>query len=192
MVINTLAHGIGLWLIGPLYVLYYVRTLGASDGWIGLNGTLASLMPVLGFYLWQRGIIRWGENRVLKWSIGLVGLYPVLVGLSPNLTLILVWTAVYGLINPGVALSHYSMLLKVCPAAERPRYLGVYTAIMNLAAFVMPLVGVQLANRVGFAPLLVTGGLVCLLGSNLFRWRPLQTPDSLAVRQAELTLRAAQ
>jgi MFS family permease len=179
-------------MIGPLYVLYFVRVLGATDGWIGLNGTLANLMPVAGFYLWQRAVVRWGENRMLKLSISFIGLYPVLVGLSPNLMLILVWTAVYGLINPGVSLSHYPMLLKVCPAVERPAYLGVYMAIMNLAAFVMPLIGVQLANRVGFAPMLVAGGVLCLAGSSLFRLRPLQMPDSLAARQAELTVRAAQ
>ena len=41
-------------MIGPLYMLYYVRTLGATDGWIGMNGTLANLTPIFGFYLWQR------------------------------------------------------------------------------------------------------------------------------------------
>ncbi|MCU0500510.1 MAG: hypothetical protein MUC51_01875, partial [Anaerolineae bacterium] len=43
MVGSTLAHGLGLWMIGPIYVLYYVRQLGASDGWIGANATIASL-----------------------------------------------------------------------------------------------------------------------------------------------------
>ncbi len=183
---NTLAHGIGLWLVSPLYVLYFVRTLGANEGWIGLNNTVANLAPVVGYYVWQRAIHRWGENRILRWSISGIGLYPVLVGLTPDLTPILVWTALNGLVAPGINLSHFSMLLKVCPADERPAYLGIYTSVMNVGAFIMPLLGVYLADIFGLAPVLVVGGVICLAGSSLFRVRALQTPDSLATRRALL------
>ena len=76
---------------------------------------MATLAPILGYYVWQRLIARRGENRVLRWTISLLGLYPLLIGLSGSLRLILVWTALYGLLAPGMALSHFSMLLKVCP-----------------------------------------------------------------------------
>jgi hypothetical protein len=76
IVVNTLAHGLGIWLVAPLYVLYYVRTLGATEGWLGINGMIGGLTPVLGYYLWRRGVWRWGENRVLKYTIVLVGLFP--------------------------------------------------------------------------------------------------------------------
>jgi MFS family permease len=183
IVVNTLLHGVGLWMIGPLYVLYFVRVLGASEGWLGLNGMVANLAPVLGFALWRRGVARWGENRVLIWTIGLVGFYPLLVAASPHLMVILVWTALQGVIAPGASLSHFPMLLKICPAEARPVYLGLYTTIMNIGAFVMPLIGVYLADRVGIVPMLIAGGVICLLGSSLFRWRPLRTPDSLAARR---------
>jgi MFS family permease len=185
LVVNTLAHGLGLWMIGPLYVLYYVRELGATEGWLGINGTVASLTPLIGFYLWQRGVHRWGENRALKSTIVLVGLYPVLVGLSPTLSIVLIWTALNGLITPGVTLGHYPMLLKICPAGQRPLYIGIYTTIMNIGAFVMPLLGVWLADRIGIAPVLIAGGILCILGSSSFVWSPLRTPDSRAIRAAE-------
>jgi MFS family permease len=181
---STLAHGLGLWMIGPIYVLYYVRQLGATDGWIGTNATIASLTPVLGYYVWQRVVARRGERWVLIRTISVIGFYPILVGLTPNLTIILAWTALQGLIAPGVNLGHFPMLLKVCPAEARPLYLGIYTTIMNIGAFVMPLIGVWLSDRVGFAPVLIAGGVMCLIGSSLFRWWPLKTPDSLAVRSA--------
>jgi MFS family permease len=185
LVVNTLAHGAGLWMIGPLYVLYFVRTLGATEGWIGLNSTLASLTPAIGYYLWQRGIVRWGEKHVLILTITFIGLYPLLVGLTHSLTVILLLTALNGLIAPGTNLSHFNMLLKICPADQRPVYLGLWTSTVNAAAFVMPLIGVAVANQVGFAPVLIAGGVMCLLGSTTFRFRKLQTPDSLAVRRAE-------
>jgi len=184
LVVNTLAHNIGPWMIGPLYILYYMRVLGATEGWVGLNGMLGNLAAAIGYYWWQRAIRRWGENRVLKWTISVIGLYPVLVGLSPSLRLILVWTALNNLIAPGVSLSHFNMFLKICPEAERPVYIGIYTTIMNVGAFVMPLLGVYLANRFGLAPMLVAGGVLCLAGSSLFRLWSLRTPDSLAARQS--------
>ena len=185
LVVNTFAHGVGLWLVGPLYVLYYVRSLGAAEGWLGLNAMVGSLTPILGFYIWQRVIQRRGENPILISAISVVGLYPILVGLTPSLWLIPVWTALSGLVSPGVTLSHYPMLLKICPEGERPKYLGIYTMLMNVGAFIMPLLGVYLADRFGLRPVLIAGGIVCLVGSSSFRFHPLMTPDSLAVRQAE-------
>ncbi len=42
MIVNTLVFSLGAWLVAPLYVLFFVNELGASDGWIGLNSTLAA------------------------------------------------------------------------------------------------------------------------------------------------------
>jgi MFS family permease len=186
IVINTFAYGVGLWMIGPLYILYFVRTLGANEGWIGINGTLGNLTPILGYMIWRRLIYRWGENRVLKLSMSVIGLYPLLVGLTPNLNVILIWSALNGLIGPGVNLSQFNMLLKVCPADQRPAYLGIYSSIMNVGAFVMPVIGVALADRFGISPVLIAGGVICLMGCSLFRIRGLQTPDSLGARASEL------
>jgi MFS family permease len=168
-----------------LYVLYFVRTLGANEGWLGLNSTLGNLTPAIGYYLWQRGIVRWGEKHVLIWTITFVGLYPLLVGLTHDLNVILLLTALNGLLAPGTNLSHFNMLLKICPADQRTVYLGLWTSTMNLGAFVMPLIGVTLADHVGFAPVLIAGGVMCLLGSTTFRFHKLQTPDSLTVGRAE-------
>jgi len=184
--VNTLMHGLGLWMIGPLYILYFVKTLGAEEGWIGLNSTLANLTPILGYYLWQRGVVRWGENRVLRPTIAVIGLYAVLVGVTPSLAIILVFTALQGLIAPGVNLSHYPMLLKVCPNEQRPMFLALYTTVMNIGAFIMPLIGVKLADQFGYAPVIIAGGIMCLIGSSSFTWNPLRTPDSLALRKAEM------
>lgn len=177
--VNTLTHALGLWLVAPLYVLYYANTLGATASWIGLNGTLASLTPIVGFLAWQRIVRVKGENRVLVWTISAIGLYPLLVGLTPNLAVILVWTALNGLLAPGLTVSHYPMLLKICPAEQRAFYLGIYSAAMGGFAFLLPLLGVRLSEMVGIQPVLIAGGLLCLLGSASFRLRPLTMPDSV-------------
>jgi MFS family permease len=185
IVLNTFLHGLGLWMVAPLYIIYFVRGLGANEGWLGLNGMLGNVTPVLGYYLWQRAIERWGEKPILKWTIVLVGVYPMLVGFSPSLAIILIWTGLNGLLVPAIGLSHFFMLLKICPDRERPLFMGVYTTIMNMGAAVMPLVGVVAADRFGIVPVLVVGGILAVIGSASFLFNPLRTEDSLIVRRGQ-------
>jgi MFS family permease len=181
---NTFLTNITMWMIGPLYILFYVRQLGATEGWIGLNGTLANLTPILGHYLWQRLVWRWGEKNLLKWTVFCIPLYPIAVGLSANLSIILIWTALYALVVPMANMSHFSLLLKICPDAQRPQFLGLFSTVMNIGAFIAPLVGVYLAGIFGFAPVLIVGGVISLFGSASYFVFRLRTPDSLAARQA--------
>ena len=184
MVANTTALSLGLWLVSPLYALYFVRQLGASDSWIGLSATLATMTSVLGYYLWQQAIDRWGEKRVLKWTAGMMGLYPLLVGLSSQLAPILLWTALQGMVTAGLSLSQFGMLMSVCPEGRRPEFLAIYMTITNLGAFAIPLLGVALAGPLGLAPVITLGGLLSLVGALSFRIWALQAPDTLDARRA--------
>ena len=169
---NTFMHGMGVWGASALYILYFVRVLGASDAWIGLQGMVASACTILGYALWRGVIVRWGESKVLKCTIVCLGLYPLLTGLLPSLTAILLVSGLNALIAPGVNLSHFNTLLKVTPPQSRPAYTALYMAFVNSGAFIFPLVGVWLANRIGLAPTLIACGIFSTLGSTSFWWRP--------------------
>jgi MFS family permease len=174
--VNTLLHGFGVWMAGPLYALYFVRTLEASDAWLGLNGTIASVGTIAGYSLWRWILARWGEPTTLKRTIVLVGVYPILVGLTPSLPVILLYGALNGLIVPGTNLSHFNTLLKVTPADARPRYTAIYITIMNLGATVSPLISVALATVFGLEVMLVASGLISVIGSTSFWWWPVVAP----------------
>jgi len=169
---NTFMHGMGVWAASALYVLYFVRVLGASDAWIGLQGTIASACTIIGYALWRGVISRWGESRVLKCTIVCLGLYPLLSGMLPSLTAILLVSGLNALIVPGVNLSHFNTLLKVTPPESRPAYTALYMSFVNTGAFIFPLVGVWLADRIGLAPTLIACGIFSILGSTSFWWRP--------------------
>jgi Na+/melibiose symporter-like transporter len=51
-----------------LYSIYYVRYLNASDSWIGVRATLASLAPLIGYRIWPRFVDRWGTRKVLAFG----------------------------------------------------------------------------------------------------------------------------
>lgn len=176
--VNTLLFGLPAWTVGPLYILYYVRDLGASDSWIGLQATVANVAAIAGYALGQRLISRWGEARMLKWTAPGAGLYPLLAGLFGSLTPLLVFLGIDGLIVPSINLSHFSTLLRSCPDDRRPLFIGFYTTVMNAGAFLAPLLGVALAERIGPMPVLIVCGILRILMGLTFTLWPVEVPDA--------------
>ncbi len=174
IIVDTLLYGLGAWTAAPLYILYFVRELDASDAWIGLHGMVANVSAIAGYALWRHLIERWGASRSLKLTVMGAGLYPLLLGLLPHLTPILFVAGLNGLVVPGVNLSHFTTLLKVCPQDRRPSFIGFYTTVMNVGAFISPLVGVALASRFGLGPTLIGCGVFWLLGALMFRVWPVR------------------
>ncbi len=172
LIINSFLYSMGLWLIAPLYILRYVRQLNATDAWIGLMNTVAMVAAILATPVWRRVMTRWGKSATLKRTIVLIGLFPIAVGLSPSLSLILCAVAFNNLVAPGVNLSSFLILLDVTPEENRPGYTSWYISLLNAGAFVAPLIGVAIANRVGIAPTLVFFGAVSILGATSFWLNP--------------------
>lgn len=177
---NTLFHGMGLWIAAPLYTIYYVKSLNADDGWLGLQGTVLSAATILGYAIWRRLIRRWGEPITLKRTIVCAGLFPILAGLLPSLSLILFAIALNGLIAPGINLSHFNTLLKVTPESNRPGYTALYMTIMNIGAFVGPLIGIALAGIIGVGQTLIVCGFLSILGSTSFWIWPIKAFETSA------------
>ena len=179
--INTLLHSIGLWAATPLYLLYFVRTLGASEAWLGLFGSVGGLSTIFGYLFWRRIIYRWGEPKTLQWTIVAVGLYPLLTGSVPSLIAILLIAGLNGLIAPGVNLSHFNTFLKVIPEEEHHNYTALYLTLLNIGAFICPTIGIALANQYGFAPVLMACGLLSIVGSTSFwLWPVVETSPAKA------------
>ncbi|MCC7354093.1 MAG: MFS transporter [Anaerolineae bacterium] len=176
--VNTMAYSVAAWVVAPLYILFFVRELGASDAWIGLNGTLANGGVIFGWLLWRRIMGRWGESKTLKITVMLMGFYPLLVGISHNLTFILLAGVLINLIAPGISLSHYNTFLKVCPAEKRNTFMATYITIMNAGAFVCPFIGIALSRQFGLGPTLIGMGIFWFFGSSLFTLLPLRVPDT--------------
>ncbi len=166
--INTFLYAMGMWAAGPLLLLYFVRTLGATDAWIGLLASVTNLSAIFGYLFWQRVIRRVGEGKTLRWTIIAMGLYPLLAGAIPSLTAILLVAALNGIFTAGVNLTHLNTFLTAIPEGERHNYTALHQTLMNIGAFICPTVGILLANQVGFAPVLMGCGLLAILGGFSF------------------------
>jgi predicted MFS family arabinose efflux permease len=174
IILNTLIFNIALWMAVPLQPIYFVRTLGASNAWLGLWLGLVSGGTILGNLLWTRQIDRRGATWALLRATALSSAYYFLIGAFPNLTLILLFALLAGLINPGVELSHLTILFEVCPAERRATYMGAYVTAMNIGAFLAPLAVAPLTDLIGTQALVLTLGGLRLLGAALFLLNPVR------------------
>jgi Na+/melibiose symporter-like transporter len=182
ILVNTVVHVVGNWVANPLYVIYYVRVLGATDGWIGLLASVASLSAMVGYELWRRIIARHGETLPLRVTIVLAGLYPLGIALTHDLNVLLALACLNGLVQPGLNTSHFAVLLRTCPDERRPTYMAIFVTVMNAGAFVGPMVGVALAAAVGINGAIAFGATLWLVGGALFWLFPVRPEGRVGMR----------
>ena len=157
----------GLYLPAALYSIYRVRNLHASDAWVGLLSTVLSATTILS-YLWWRKVAEKRGNRLVLIisSLGLV-LYPTLTGLSPRIEPLIVVSVIGGVFSASHNLSAFNFMLEVCPPERRPSYVAIYTSLVNVTAFLAPLLGTLLADLTSVKIALLIAGGVRLIGAGL-------------------------
>jgi len=168
IVVNTLMLNLSNWSILPLYMIFFVNDLGATDSWIGLRTTALQLGIMGGYWLAQRLVKRWGAPLTLKRSLPFVCTYALLVALVPNLWAILVFTMLVNLATGCVNLSHSMLFLDLLPKESRYGATAIYSMTMNLGAFLCPLLGVYVSDRIGIVSALVLGGILHFCGASMF------------------------
>jgi MFS family permease len=178
MVFNTLIFNLGAWMAIPLQPIYFIRTLGASDGWVGWWTGLASGGAIIGCLIWNKVIDKKGPRWVLMRAVILTSLYFFAIGLVPNLWFILVAVFLVGIINPGVDLSHVTVLYEVTPEERRTDYMGLYTTAMHIGTFTAPLLVSPLVAMFGAQTMIIVVGVMRLLGALLFIINPVKSVEA--------------
>ncbi|MDE3089171.1 MAG: MFS transporter [Chloroflexota bacterium] len=160
----------GLFFAVPLYSIYWVRHLNASDGWVGLINMVGSATTIFFFPLWGRLTAQRGNRpAVILATMGLT-LYPFFTALSPSVEWILVVSLLGGVFSSGYALAFFNGLLEVCPEENRASHIAAYNTLINIAAFVSPILSTSLTDVFGIQAMLMLGAGLRLLGALLI-WR---------------------
>jgi MFS family permease len=134
----------------PLFTLYQVRVLEASNAWISLLSLVNTGGTLLGFGFWARQAQRRGHMWTLSASTAGLWVVPVIYAYSTNLATLAAFNLLIGAVFSGVALSLFNYLLEVTPEEYKTTYLAYYTSAVNLSGVVAPMVGVWLLGRLGF------------------------------------------
>jgi len=96
------------------------------------------------------------------------------VALVPNLWWILAIQLLATLLGAGANLALEVLYLDTLPAGHKSAATGLYNTAFGIAAVVLPMAGVALANWIGVAPAMLVGGSLRLAGAAIFYLRPVR------------------
>ena len=170
--LSTTAFRVAFSMSVPLFSLYWVNELGASDGLIGLRGTAGYAALVIGYLTWGKMAHRVKHRRVLLISVLLYGLYPISTALIPSAPWLLPVAVIWGVALSGVDMGLFDLMLAVAPKDKMPRLSSVLNLVSNAAAFIGPMLGVMLSNATSIRTALLVIGAIQLLSTITFRLLP--------------------
>ncbi len=157
----------GLFFTAPLYSLYWIRIVDATEGWVGLITMVTSATTIFFYPLWGRLAARRGNRIVMIATMAGLGGYPFLMALSPTVEWMLFVAFWGGVFGSGQALAFFNGLLEVCPEENRAGRVAAYNTLANIAAFASPLISTSLTFTFGIPAMLVLGSGFRLLGAFL-------------------------
>jgi len=158
----------GITLAAPLFPLYFVRELDAPDSWIGLVSTAQTAVLLVGYPLWARLSRRYGSRFVLLASTLVVALYPGLIALTRDQTLIIGLAALAGIFQAGMDLVFFDALMRTIPPQYSATFVSLAQSIQYLAAIIAPMLGTFLAAETSIATALLISAGLRLVGFLLF------------------------
>ncbi len=175
----------GTMLAIPLFPLYYVREIQASDSWIGLINTAQSAVLLVGYFLWTRESRLRGSRFVLLWTTFGLALYPALVANTGRVELMVVYAGLAGIFQAGLDLVFFDELMKKVPVEYSATFVSLAQSLQHLAAIIAPLLGTLLANYIGLGGALLVSALLRFTGFALFAWWKREDLTQPAVQSEE-------
>ena len=86
-------------LVLPVFPLYFVRTMQASDGWIATINMVQTAIVIIGYFFWTYRSRKNGTRSVLLWTTFGTALYPILAAFMPNVVAITVLAGINGIFH---------------------------------------------------------------------------------------------
>jgi hypothetical protein len=156
----------------PLFPLYFVREVHASNAWIGIISTAQTAVLLVGYFIWTRGSRLRGSRFVLLWTTFGLSLYPALVAFTGRVELIAVFAGLAGIFQAGLDLVFFDELMRTVPVEYSATFVSLAQSLQYASSFLAPLIGTALAGVIGLSGALLVSAMVRLLGFGLFAlWR---------------------
>jgi Major Facilitator Superfamily len=166
--ICAFVFNLGMTLAVPIFPLYWVRGVGASDFWIGLITTVNNGIVMVGYFVWTGVSRRRGNGLVLRiCAFGLV-LYPLLTGLTQAVEPLVFYAALAGIFGAGLNLVLFDISLATCPPEHTASYIALYQSTTYIATLIAPLTAPLLADTFGYSTALFVSAGLRLIGAIMF------------------------
>jgi len=161
----------GAALATPLFPLYFVREVNASDAWIGIINTAQTAILLVGYPLWSRQWRVRGARFVLLWTTLGLTLYPALTAFTQRVEWIALYAGLAGIFQAGLDLVFFDELMKTVPPEYSATFVSLAQSLQYLSTVASPLVGTFLADHIGLGGGLLVSAALRLIGFGLFAWR---------------------
>ncbi|NDJ74682.1 MAG: MFS transporter [Chloroflexi bacterium] len=163
--VATMTH-VAFFCLAPIVTLLLVEDLGAGEGFISVFALVELLAAALMSVFTSRIVTRIGS----RWTaaIGMVGcgISGILIALSPSAVLTLPGAALSGACWTMAAIAQFAFFSENTPSEAVTRYTTFYNQLTQLAIFIGPLVGSQLAGVFDLATVMLIGsGLRLVVGT---------------------------
>lgn len=167
-VLKRFVYWSGLYLGLPLFPLYYVRVIYASDASIGIINTGATAICLIGYLLWSYLGKARGSRFVLLLSTFGSSLHAAAVTSTQDIALIAAIMAFGGFFQSGTDLVFFDELLKTIPMKYSAEYVALSKWLEYLSYVAAPLIGTTIAGLFNVQVALYVSSGLRLLGSVLF------------------------
>ena len=171
----------------PLFTLYQVKELGATNLWVSILNLSNTGGSLLGYGYWVKHMGKNGSLKTLFVSTLGIFIVPLVYAFSRSLYTLAFFNIVTGIVFSGVMLSLFNALLDMTPELRKTTYIGYYNTAINVSAIFAPIAGVALLNALNYrsaflisAVLRVAGSLAFGLIYNMERRQPTIKPPSTA------------
>jgi MFS family permease len=158
----------GMLIATPLFPLYYVHTVKASDAAIGWINTFTTAALVLGYFIWPWQSRRRGATFVLLAVTLGQGFHPGLVSSTDTIGLIMVFGMLSGFFQAGIDLVFFDEMMKTVPIEYSATFVSLAQMLNYLPAILAPMFGTWLSDIIGLPAALMVSSSVRLLGFALF------------------------
>ncbi len=148
----------------PLIPLFYVTTLGVTDGQVGTIATVQSFALLAGYLLWTRLWRRRGGRVILLTCGAGVAVYPAALAVSREFGVVLVITAAASLFQAGLQLVLFDELMRRVPVAYSPTFVAVEANLGHVAGLGGPLLGAALGAVAGLPVALALAAAIGFVG----------------------------
>lgn len=155
-------------LTAPIFPLYFVREVSATDSQIGTINMTLTLVMLVGYFLWPWVSKKKGGRFVLLATTLGMASYPALVGSTEKIDAIVLFAGIAGLFQAGLDLVFFDELMKTVPPEYSATFVSLAQSMQYLSTVIAPLLGTTLADTIGLGGALWVSAGLRLLGFFLF------------------------
>jgi len=167
------------WQMGwPLFNVYQIKYLGASELWLTIINVLSSLFMVLSFSLWNKIIKKMDYKFAIAMATFGMGLTPILYKLSTSLPMLTLMQPITGFFTAGTTVTILGSLLSSADEKYRTMSVAVHATATSITLAIAPMVGSYIVEAHGIGGALMTSSFVRLLGSLVFFHRYLKSRNN--------------